>query len=187
MKFVICRKNLTRNKLTRWICTFPIRTAESLGAKMTTQYRSVPAIGEIFSRFAYDGILKHARADSERRPLNIDDWLEVQTLNIIKFPVEKYESIYRSRRLGGKSSYQIYFALFTFEFVKALRERIDKKISIGIISPYRAQADLIEKLFAPTKCDVQIETIHTFQGDECDILIAVFNLRQRFPRRPKCF
>lgn len=155
--------------------------------KLTTQYRSLPAIGKIFSRFAYGGILEHARADSEQSPLNIDDWLDVQTLNIIKFLVEEYESIYRSRYLGGKSSYQIYSALFTFEFVRALRERIDKKISIGIISPYRAQADLIEKLFAPTKCDVQIGTIHTFQGDECDILIAVFNTPPTISGSPEMF
>ena len=154
--------------------------------KLTTQYRSLPAIGEIFSRFAYGGILNHARADSVS-PLNIDDWLEVQPLNIIKFPVEKYESIYRSRRLGGKSSYQIYSALFTFEFVRTLRERIDEKFSIGIISPYRAQADLLEKLFAPTKCDVQIGTIHTFQGDECDILIAVFNTPPTISASPEMF
>ncbi|MBR0061620.1 MAG: DNA2/NAM7 family helicase, partial [Selenomonadaceae bacterium] len=155
--------------------------------KLMKQYRSLPAIGEIFSRFAYGGKLEHARADSKPSPLNINDWLEVQPLNIIKFPVEDYESIYRSRRLGGKSSYQIYSALFTFEFVRALRERIDKKISIGIISPYRAQADLIEKLFAPTKCDIQIGTIHTFQGDECDILIAVFNTPPTISNSPEMF
>ena len=154
---------------------------------LKTQYRSVPAIGRIFSSFAYNGILEHHRADSDRRPLNIDDWLEVQTLNIIKFHVSKYESIYRSRRLSGKSTYQIYSALFTFEFVKALRERIAKDFSIGIISPYRAQADLIEKLFAATKCNVQIGTIHTFQGDECDILIAVFNTPPIISSSPEMF
>ena len=153
---------------------------------LNTQYRSIPAIGEIFSHFAYNGILNHARANSDRRLLNIDNWLEVQPLNIIKFPVSKYESIYRSRRLNGKSPYQVYSALFTFEFTKALRERIDKDFSIGIISPYRAQADLIEKLFASTKCNnVQIGTIHTFQGDECDILIAVFNTPPNISSSPE--
>ena len=151
---------------------------------LTKQYRSVPAIGKIFSTFAYNGILKHNRADFERRTLNIDDWLDVKTLNIIKFPVSKYESIYRARRLNGTSSYQIYSALFTFEFVKELSNRLEKnnpgeKFSIGIIAPYRAQADLIEKLFMSNKhsafVDIQVGTIHTFQGDECNILFAVFN------------
>lgn len=159
---------------------------------LNTQYRSVPAIGNVFSKFAYDGILKHYRTASSQRSLNIDDWLEIQTLNIIKFPVSKYESIYRSRRLNGTSSYQVYSALFTLEFIRAMKKRIEEKnpnekFSIGIISPYRAQADLIEKLFASIKCDVQIGTIHTFQGDECDILIAIFNTPPTISASPEMF
>ena len=50
---------------------------------------------------------------------------------------------------------------------------------IGIIAPYRAQADIINKLMAsehlPKEVDVEIGTIHGFQGDECDIIFAVFN------------
>ena len=50
---------------------------------------------------------------------------------------------------------------------------------IGVIAPYRAQADMIDKLLAseklPKEVDVQVGTIHGFQGDECDIIFAVFN------------
>ena len=50
---------------------------------------------------------------------------------------------------------------------------------IGVIAPYRAQADMIDKLIAseklPKEVDVQVGTIHGFQGDECDIIFAVFN------------
>lgn len=163
---------------------------------LTTQYRSVPAVGEIFSRFAYDGILKHNRAAETQRPLHIDDWLDVESLNIIKFPVKKYESIYRSRRLNGTSSYQIYSALFTFEFVKELSRQLEKNnpaenFSVGIVAPYRAQADVIEKLFAAAehfeRVDVQVGTVHTFQGDECDILFAVFNTPPAISASPEMF
>ena len=34
---------------------------------LETQYRSIPAIGEIFSRFTYDGILKHHRTNETQR------------------------------------------------------------------------------------------------------------------------
>ena len=160
------------------------------------QYRSIPAIGKIFSKFTYGGILDHNRKDYDQRPLNIDDWLEVKTLNIIKFPVSKYESIYRSRRLNGSSSYQIYSAIFTFEFVKEMSRRIEKnnpnkKFSVGIIAPYRAQADLIEKLFSTENhsdfVNIQVGTIHTFQGDECDILFAVFNTPPTISSSPEMF
>lgn len=151
---------------------------------LTTQYRSVPSVGDVFSHFAYGGILKHYREEGSRRPLNIDDTIEISSLNIIKFPVSKYESIYRPKRLNRSSNYQVYSALFTFEFASYLAKLIadanpGEFYRIGIIAPYRAQSDLIEKLLnsveLPEKVDIQVGTIHSFQGDECDIIFAVFN------------
>lgn len=151
---------------------------------LTTQYRSIPDIGYVFSNFAYGGILKHYRSADSQRPLNVGDDLGVETLNIIKFPVSKYESIYRCKRLQHSSSYQVYSALFTFEYVCYLSKAIADNnpgsvFKIGVIAPYRAQADMIDKLLAseklPKEVDVQVGTIHGFQGDECDIIFAVFN------------
>lgn len=147
---------------------------------LTTQYRSIPEIGEVFSQLAYGGVLKHFRANSSQRSLPVN----LKPLNIIKFPVSKYESIYRPKRLQSKSAYQVYSALFAFEFMKylsSLIERVkeDEFFRIGLIAPYRAQSDLIDKLMTsidlPKNVDVQIGTIHGFQGDECDIIIALFN------------
>lgn len=151
---------------------------------LTTQYRSIPDIGGIFSRFAYGGILKHYRSAKSQKPLSVGDGPDIKTLNIIKYPVSRYESIYRAKRLQHSSSYQVYSALFTFEYVCYLSRAIaagypDSLYKIGIIAPYRAQADMIEKLLVsevlPKEVDVQVGTIHGFQGDECDIIFAVFN------------
>lgn len=151
---------------------------------LTTQYRSIPDIGDIFSNFAYGGILKHNRIAESQRKLNVGDDLGIETLNIIKYPVSKYESIYRCKRLQHSSSYQVYSALFVFEYVSYLTKTIasnnpNELYKIGIIAPYRAQADMIDKLMAsedlPKEIDVQVGTIHGFQGDECDIIFAVFN------------
>ena len=151
---------------------------------LTTQYRSVPAIGGVFSNFAYGGVLKHYRTADNQRQLNVGNDLGVETLNIIKYPVSKYESIYRAKRLQHSSAYQVYSALFTFEYVCYLSRAISinnpgSLFRIGIIAPYRAQADMIDKLLAsehlPPEIDVQAGTIHGFQGDECDIIFAVFN------------
>ena len=151
---------------------------------LTTQYRSVPDIGSIFSNFVYGGILKHYRSKDSQRPLNVGDDLGIETLNMIKFPVSKYESIYRCKRLQHSSSYQVYSAIFTFEYVSYLSRAIAENnpgelFRIGVIAPYRAQADMIDKLLAsehlPKEIDVQVGTIHGFQGDECDIIFAVFN------------
>ncbi|MDR3294970.1 MAG: ATP-binding protein [Clostridiales Family XIII bacterium] len=151
---------------------------------LTTQYRSIPQIGEVFSRFAYDGVLKHARSADNQRSLPISDFINLKSLNIIKFPVKKFESIFRAKRLQSKSTYQVYSALFAFEYIKYLSSTIelvkgDEKFRIGLIAPYRAQADLIDKLMTstalPKNVDVQVGTIHGFQGDECDIIVALFN------------
>lgn len=151
---------------------------------LTTQYRSIPEIGKIFSRLTYGGILRHHRSSESQRPLNLPSDLKIRALNIIKFPVSKYESIYRSKRLQHSSSYQIYSALFTYEYVCYLSRSIANAnpgcfFRIGVIAPYRAQADLIDKLLAfeklPSGIEVQVGTIHGFQGDECDIVFSVFN------------
>jgi len=147
------------------------------------QYRSIPAIGELFSRFTYDGILKHHREVGAQRPLSFNGF-DAKPLNLIKFPVSKYESIYRAKRLESGTPYQIYSALFTFEFVRWLSGQIQgnhvNKVRIGVIAPYRAQANLLNRLndswtTKPAAVEIQVGTIHGFQGDECDIIIAVFN------------
>jgi signal recognition particle GTPase/riboflavin synthase len=149
---------------------------------LNKQYRSIPSVGKIFSGLSYNGILSHNRTEDDRRPLAITG-LDTAPLNIIKFPVSGYESIYRAKRLNG-SPYQVYSALFTVEFCRYLVSEISKNNrnenwKIGVISPYRIQADIIDKTITrmnvPANIEVNAGTIHGFQGDECDIIIALFN------------
>ncbi|MDR5639199.1 DEAD/DEAH box helicase [Thermosynechococcus sp. PP42] len=148
---------------------------------LETQYRSIPAIGEVFSRFTYDGILRHHRTNEMQRPLNFGS-LTIQPINLIKFPVKQYESIYRPKRLESGTPYHIYSALFTFEFVRWLASQVhlSSKLHIGIIAPYRAQASLLNRLTdswspKPSTIEIEVGTIHGFQGDECDIIVTLFN------------
>lgn len=159
------------------------------------QYRSIPAIGEVFSRFTYGGILKHHREVGAQRPLNLNGF-DVQPLNLIKFPVSKFESIYRAKRMDSGTSYQTYSALFTFEFVRWLAGQLQvshaDKYRIGVIAPYRAQANLLNKLndswvTKPDIVEIQVGTIHGFQGDECDIIIAVLNPPPTISTNPRMF
>ena len=163
---------------------------------LTTQYRSIPTIGEIFSNFAYGGVLEHNRFEESQVSLGINEIIGVKSVNIVKFPVSKYESIYRPKKLKGKSNYQVYSAIFTFEFVRHLSKWIStadskKQFKIGVIAPYRAQSDLIDKLMMsatlPKNIDVQVGTIHGFQGDECEIIISVFNPPPSITKSPDMF
>lgn len=151
---------------------------------LTTQYRSIPEIGNIFSQFTYGGILQHHRDASTRRDLHLEGCMDIEPLNIIKFPVSKFESIYKAKRLKGTTPYQVYSAIFTVEYVCFLAEKLAENnpgevFSIGVVAPYKAQASLIDKLMnsakLPVGIDAQVGTIHGFQGDECDIVMAVLN------------
>jgi hypothetical protein len=159
------------------------------------QYRSIASIGEVFSNLTYGGVIEHAREDFERRELNIEDCLEYDSLNLITFPTSKYESIYKTKRLKN-SSYQPYSALFAYEFVCYLARNLaeknpGEKFQIGLIAPYNAQASLIEKLIdaakLPDTIDVHCGTIHRFQGDECDVIIALFNPPPKITRNDQMF
>jgi len=150
---------------------------------LTTQYRSIPVIGNVFGNLTYGGVLSHNRKKEDKRHINFGDDFNFASINLIQYPVSKYESIYSSKYLKS-SSYHIYSALFAYEFIKYLVKNISinnegEIISIGLISPYRAQADIINKLLSnistPKNISIEAGTIHSFQGDECDIIIDMFN------------
>jgi hypothetical protein len=167
---------------------------------LTEQYRSVPTIGHVFSAFAYDSRLSHFKKKEEQRNLKLDN-LELKPVNIIRFPAHLLETLYRPQKLNS-SHYHIYSALLTAELVKYLVEQIfknhienqskSKKWRIGIICPYKAQAQLVDKTIAAQhlskpKIAVHCGTIHSFQGDECDIMINLFNPPLYISKSPNMF
>lgn len=164
--------------------------------KLVRQYRSVPSIGKVFSLLTYGGTLEHERDEASRMQFDDYNGLSIKPLNIVKFPMVKYESIYRSKKLGKGSSYQIYSALFSYEFTRHLANVISEKkpgenVSIGIVSPYKAQADLIGNLLrsfkAPNGISILCGTVHSFQGDECNIMLTVFNAPENITDSDKMF
>ena len=167
---------------------------------LTEQYRSVPSVGHVFSQFAYEGRLSHFKKVEDQRDLKLDD-LELKSVNIIRFPAHVLETLYRPQKLQS-SHYHIYSALLTVELVKYLVAQIfknhikeDKKAKkwrIGIICPYKSQAQLVDKIIASQyiskpKIIVHCGTIHSFQGDECDIMINLFNPPLYISKSPNMF
>lgn len=148
---------------------------------LMTQYRSIPAIGELFSGYLYGSSLKHHRTEKEHRLLNMG--LKENPLNIISFPVGK-DSIFDLKRLA-KSNIQVYSVLFTVELVKYLARNLAKnhsgeEIRVGVISPYSAEIQAIQKIYNQSSLpydniEVIFGSAHGFQGDQCDIIIAVIN------------
>ena len=150
---------------------------------LSTQYRSIPAIGQLFSHFAYEGLLGHRRSDNSQMPLNIPE-LPLKPLTFIPFKVENIDNMYAAKRLAG-SNIHIYSAVLTSELMRYVAKKFvdnnnGKELKIGVICPYRSQSQLITKLIEqipdiPAAVTVNVGTIHSFQGDECNIVFAVFN------------
>lgn len=148
---------------------------------LTLQYRSVPAIGELFSQYAYDGKLRHYRS-ALTHPLTCGE-LELKPINFIPFKVERYDSIFGIKKLDG-SNVHIYSALLTVEMLKYIIKHYPsgKKddFSIGVVCPYSPQAQLIESLVLqipdiPTNVKVVVGTVHRFQGGQCNLMFVVLN------------
>lgn len=150
---------------------------------LPTQYRAIPAIGNLYSKYAYNGGVASAREQSSQQKISLGDYA-IKSVNFITFPVEKSQSIYSAQQVGT-SNVHIYSALFAFEFTQHVAQSLTLKSDgnpwrLGIVSPYHAQAEVINKLWEQRKeilpqIEVTTGTVHGFQGDECDIIIAVYN------------
>jgi len=148
---------------------------------LETQYRSIERLGKLFSEFRYNGKLKHHRTDTDINEIEVSN-LPLEAITIIDFKVSKFESIYKPRKVKG-SNYQIYSAILTVELLKYIVENItilnDSKYRIGVICPYRIQSNIIDKLLSKLVISSEIEiitgTVHSFQGDECEMIINLLN------------
>lgn len=148
---------------------------------LSMQYRSLPAIGELFSQYAYDGKLRHYR--SEMVNLIKFGELNFKPINFISFKVERYDSVFGIKKLDG-SNVHIYSVLFTLEMFKYIvreyAKNHEEKYSIGIVCPYSPQAQLIESLImqtpnVPANVKVTVGTVHRFQGGQCNLMFVVLN------------
>ncbi|MFL5787155.1 MAG: AAA domain-containing protein [Flavisolibacter sp.] len=157
---------------------------------LSVQHRSIPAIGEIFSKFQYAGKVKHSRGTSDNnkpatsRPLpEFFQQLGFKPVTIIRYPVMSGESIYKPQKLEG-SPIHLYSALLVSELVKRFRKEVRNEggdlWNIGVLAPYRSQADVMLKMIEAhpsiaSQVAITIDTVHGFQGDENNLVFAVFN------------
>lgn len=150
---------------------------------LTIQHRSIPSIGRIVSKFAYDGIVQPDPDRAPQKPLKLDD-IDISDVNFMGFDIKEFDNIYGLTAING-SAFHVYSAIFTYSIVGYVSEQIqrscpDNNYTIGIVCPYKAEADAI-RLMLENKpldndfCSVTCGTVHSFQGDECDIMFVVLN------------
>lgn len=150
---------------------------------LNIQYRAIEPIGKLFSEFSYENLLQHGR-DLSKEPRKIlpDSFITSlkNPVSLINFLIDNDTSVLQPRKLLY-SSYHVYAGILASEILKFLDDcNIDNtNYSIGVISPYKAQALLMNKLIVASgisnNLQIKCDTVHGFQGDQCDIIIFVIN------------
>ncbi len=103
-----------------------------------------------------------------------------KNVTFIDIPLNRDNSIFRINKLLY-SSYHTYSAIFVAELIKRFDSLLSENESwtIGLIAPYKAQAIILNKLITSygisDKLKIYSDTVHGFQGDECDIVFFIAN------------
>jgi Superfamily I DNA and RNA helicases and helicase subunits len=151
-------------------------------ANLDTQYRSVSNIGQLFSELSYSSLLHHYRATNTKGSKPLPEKIKrliTSNVTFINIPLNQDNSIYKISKLLY-SSYQTYCAILVAEIIKYFDSvNNDNSWTIGLIAPYKSQAILLNKLVTSygisKNIKVYSDTVHGFQGDECDIVFFVCN------------
>lgn len=154
---------------------------------LDTQYRSIPQIGKLFSELSYSSLLKHDRATNRKETKQLPEKLRniiSSNVTFVDIPLNQDNSIYRVNKLYY-SSYHTYSAILIAEIIKYFDSvNESEQWTIGLIAPYKAQAMLLNKLITSygisENLKVIADTVHGFQGDECDIVFFVCNPNNYF-------
>ncbi|KAJ0962282.1 hypothetical protein J5N97_030110 [Dioscorea zingiberensis] len=142
---------------------------------LSVQYRMHPQIRDFPSRYFYQGRL----TDSESVVKLAD---ELYYKDPLLQPYVFYDITHgRESHKGGSVSYQnIHEAQFSLRLYEHLQKIIKmnggKKVSVGIITPYKLQLKCLQREFEEVLNteegkDIYINTVDAFQGQERDVII----------------
>jgi flavodoxin len=129
------------------------------------QYRMAPEISLIPNKFFYQNMLRDDPSTSNRR---LDDGVSKSRLVLMETgAMNPWCS-----RLSTGSRFNLYNALLCCTLAKKIISKI-ANVKIGIITPYVAQARLINKISKDWEIldHIRTSTVHRFQGGEESIII----------------
>ncbi|NMB52071.1 MAG: AAA family ATPase [Bacteroidales bacterium] len=151
------------------------------------QYRSIPQIGQLFSELSYSSLLKHDRETNRKESKQLPEKFKKlisSNVTFVDIPLNQDNSIFKVNKLFY-SSYHTYCAILVSEIIRYFDEiNENEQWTIGLIAPYKAQAILLNKLITSYGISENVkvfsDTVHGFQGDECDIVFFVCNPNNYF-------
>lgn len=153
-------------ELNRIVETVDRGRSDSRLAKLTTQYRMHPSISSLANELVYRGLLK----DGPKVKAETDDIRKRAPgagSSLLLFDTSEINP-WCSRHAPGFSRFNIYSAVVAVELARAWPGDLAQ---IGIITPYRDQATLIRRILSDVGLDVDVSTVHRFQGMERDFII----------------
>lgn len=152
---------------------------------LTIQYRMHDAIMEFSNRWFYGGKMNSSKEVKNHSILDFDtpiEWVDTSSLPDTELFIEE-ENAFHELVTGNKGKVNKDEALLTISTLKEYIEKIglnrvrEENLDIGIISPYRAQAQYLRKLikqtpfFKPIRRHISVNTVDGFQGQERDIIM----------------
>ena len=142
---------------------------------LTMQYRMNEHIMQFSSDYFYNGAVTTAPEVSHRGILDYDlpmVWIDTADVD------GKEEFVGESFGRINRAEAELTLATLQDYFDKIGKNRIfDESIDVGIISPYRAQVQLLRKMirqkeyFRPYRRMITVNTVDGFQGQERDIIL----------------
>ena len=154
------------------------------------QYRMNDEIMRFSSNYFYHGRVKSAPDVRFRSILDMDipmtwiDTSEFEKLMENKENAEKTKISFREEFIGesfgrvNKAEAELTLLALQNYFCKIGKQRLlDERIDVGVISPYRAQVQLLRRMlmkwefFKPFRRQISINTVDGFQGQERDIIV----------------
>ncbi len=133
---------------------------------LNTQYRMHPEIGQMISALFYNDRLENGVDKKDRH--NISKSTPFPEKSVVLYDMQN-KSVCRH----SESSYSRVNELSAQACIGFLNE-IPDGFSIGIITPYVAQTNLIKKYISDSRfkgVDIECSTVHRFQGKEKDVII----------------
>lgn len=143
---------------------------------LTTQYRMHPVIGKMISSVFYGNSIQDGISQEDRTldlpSFRVHAMLWVSTSDLPES--KRFETPMENE--NGKSSYFNYVEVsILLEYIKLLDAEIGSKgYSVGVITPYRAQLDRIQRdisLLDLKDISVEANTVDAFQGSQKDIIL----------------
>ena len=152
------------------------------------QYRMNDDIMRFSSNYFYNGQVESAPEVKYRSILDLDvpiTWIDTRQMLKPEHPVDPdnpeypdfHESMQGESRINQAEAELTLMAL-QYYYNKIGKQRLlDERIDVGIISPYRAQVQLLRRLlkkrefFKPFRRLISINTVDGFQGQERDIIV----------------